>query len=125
MRIVQIHNRTRPLQTELLAKYCDTFVCRLRGLTFRRGLPNGEGLLLVMGRSSRLDSAIHMLGVGFDIGVVWLDDLLRVVDGKLARSWRPLYVPKRPARYVLEIVPGRLAEFLPGDEVTLEEHKPV
>jgi len=53
-------------------KYCDSFLCRLRGLTFRSPVTRDEGLLLVFGRDSRVDSSIHMLGVGFDLAVFWL-----------------------------------------------------
>lgn len=122
MRIVRIHNRDRPLRGPLLARYCDTFLCRLRGLTFQNDLSAGEGLLLVQGRESRLDSAIHMLGVGFDIGAIWLDKRGRVVDHRLARRWRPLYVPRSPASFVLEIAPERLPEFKAGDHLVLEDH---
>jgi uncharacterized membrane protein (UPF0127 family) len=117
MRLVQIENRDHPLPTPLKVRFCDTFFSRLRGLTFQTSLPLQKGLLLVQSRDSRLDSAIHMLGVNFDLGVVWLSDNLEAVDLKIARRWRPLYIPKEPARFVLEIHPQRLPEFHLGDKL--------
>ena len=79
-----------------------------------------RGLLLVQKRDSRMDAAIHMLGVFFDLGIVWINEAGQVVDTCLARSWRLAYVPKQPARYILEIHPDRLSEFNIGDQVRFE-----
>ncbi len=121
MRRVKIINETHPLPGSLEAGYADSFGARLRGLTFRRTLPQGEGLLLVQARSTRLDSAIHMLGVWFVLGIVWLDADCRVVDTRLARPWRLLYVPRAPAQFVLEISGDRLAEFNKDDRLRFED----
>jgi len=86
----------------LRVRRCDTFGCRLRGLTFRTQLPDGEGLLFVEDRESRLGAAIHMFFVFFSIGVVWLDSDGIVVDAKVARPFGPYYAPRGPARYFLE-----------------------
>ncbi len=102
-------------------KYCDTFFTQLRGLTFRSRLPRDEGLLLVGTRNSRLDSSIHMLFVSFDLSVVWINSDLQVVDKVLAKSWRPAYFSKRPARYVLEIHPERWGDFEIGDAVEFKD----
>lgn len=119
MEIVSIENRTRPLKSPLRAGYCDSFLCQLRGYTFRSHVSLGEGLLLVQRRDSRLDSAIHMLFVFTALAVVWINSDLEVVDVRLARPWRPAYIPARPARYVLEIAPERLDDFQLGDQVRI------
>lgn len=72
------------------------------------------------GTPSRVNSAIHMMGVWFDLGIVWLDENRRVVDCRRARRWVSLLAPVRPARYILEIHPERLGEFQIGDEVAVE-----
>ena len=118
-RLVQVYNSDNPKAKPIQARYCDSFLRRLRGLTFRRNLDPDEGLLLAHGRDSRLDAAIHMLGVGFDIAAVWLDSDLRVVDKVLARRWRLAYIPQRPAKYVLEIHPKRWNDFEIGNKVRL------
>ena len=102
-------------------KYCDTFMTQLRGFTFRPPIEPDEGLLLVGKRDSRLDSSIHMLFVPFDLCVVWIDSALQVVDKILARSWRPAYFSRRPAKYVLEIHPQRWSNFEVGDRVDFKD----
>jgi uncharacterized membrane protein (UPF0127 family) len=87
---------------------------------FRNSLGREEGLLLVQRRESRRDSSIHMLFVGMDLGVVWLDNSQIVVDKVFAESWKPFFSPREPARYILEIHPDRLDEFEIGDEVGFE-----
>ncbi len=117
MHITPIENQNRPLSSPLQAKYCDSFLSRLRGLMFRRALAREEGLLLVQSHDSRVDSSIHMLFVFMDLGVVWIDSRGKVVDAVLARAWHLMYAPREAARYVLEIHPERLKEFHIGDQV--------
>jgi len=117
MAIVTLQNKNHPLPTRLQAIYCNSFLCRLRGLTFRRHLDTSEGLLLVESRDSRLDASIHMLFVFMDLGVIWINSKNEVVDTVLARSWRLAYAPQAAAKYVLEIHPDRMGEFQIGDLV--------
>ena len=91
---------------------------------FRNSLDLEEGLLLVHRRESRTDASIHMLFVGMDLGVIWLNKSRIIVDKILAKSWKPFYAPKKPARYVLEIHPDRLPEFELGDELSFEKNFP-
>lgn len=120
MRKVLIRNTTRPAVQPFAVIYCDSFLCRLRGLTFRRRLSPEEGLLLVESHEGRLDAAIHMLGVWFELGVVWINASGFVVDTCLAHPWRVSYVPRNPARFVLEVAPDRLSDFVVGDEIKFE-----
>ena len=101
-------------------KYCDSFLCRLRGLTFHPPLARDEGLLLVFGRDSRVDSSIHMLGVGFDLAVFWINDNMQVVDKIVAGAWKPAFFPKSPARYVLEVHASRINDFEVGQTVQFQ-----
>jgi uncharacterized membrane protein (UPF0127 family) len=121
MRFIRITNFSRPGISPLIALYADSFLSRLRGFTFRRRIPDDEGLVLVQGRDSRMDSAIHMFGVFTDLGVVWINSQNEVVDIRLARRWRLAYVPKRPAKYVLEMNPSRIRDFQVGDRVCFDE----
>ena len=120
-KIITIQNRNRAITAPLLIQYCDTFFTQLRGFTFRSRLAPEEGLLLVGKRDSRLDSSIHMLFVFFDLSVIWIDSGLKVVDKVLAKSWRPAYFSKQPARYVLEIHPERWGDFEIGDGVEFKD----
>ena len=116
-RWVDVRNRTQARHV-ITARWCDSFACRLRGLTFRRSLPPGEGLLLVEATSGRAQTAIHMAMVFMSLGVIWLDEELRVVDLRLARPWR-IYIPTEPAKYVLEGGPGVLECVARGDQLEL------
>jgi uncharacterized protein len=72
---------------------------RLRGLLGRRGLPEGEGLLL------RPVAAIHTWFMRFPIDVVFLDRELAIVGVEEAlKPWR--FAGRRGARSVLELRAG-------------------
>lgn len=119
------HYRTlRHVQTNstVLArlKWCASFWCKLRGLMFRRNLPEDEGLVFVYGRESRIDASIHMFFMAFNIAVIWLDAKGRVVDKTLAKVWRPAYAPRSPAQYVIEAHPSLLDRIAIGDELRFE-----
>lgn len=110
-------NETRGKRLLGHVRRCASFPCRLRGLTFRRTLDEDEGLLLVGGKESRADTAIHMFFVFFPIATIWLDQNGQVVDAKLARPFRPLYMPRAPARDVLEGPPTLLKQVQIGDKL--------
>ena len=120
-RIIHVRNLDIPSQRPLQIKYCDTFLCRLRGLTFRAELAPTEGLLLVQKQDSRIDTSIHMLGVSFDLAVIWINSSMQVIDKVLAKSWRLAYAPKEAAQYILEIHPDRLGDFEIGNKVKFED----
>jgi uncharacterized membrane protein (UPF0127 family) len=110
-------NETRDEQALGRVRRCASFLCRLRGLTFRRRIGDDEGLLLVGRGESRADATIHMFCVFFPIAVVWLRGDGQVVDVRLARPFRPLYVPRAPARDVLEGPPTLLERVGIGDQL--------
>lgn len=88
---------------------------------FREELELDEGLLLVGKRENKIDAAIHMIGVRKDLAVFWLDNERQIVDRQLARRWRPLYIPERPARYILELHAGRYEDLKVGEVLHFEE----
>ncbi len=81
-----------------------------------------KGLLLAEAGDSRLNASIHMFFVFMDLAVVWINSEKVVADVTLARTWRPFYAPRRPARYILEIHPDRLQEFRTGDRIEFKEN---
>ena len=121
VKFISIENRNRSIGRALRIKFCDTFLTQLRGLTFRARLGRDEGLILVGKRDSRLDSSIHMVFVSFDLTVVWINSEMRVVDKILAKSGRPAYFSKVPAKYVLEIHPDLWENFVIGDVVEFKD----
>jgi uncharacterized membrane protein (UPF0127 family) len=115
-----IQGRDRKLSAPPHVTYCESFLCRLRGLTFHAPLTRDEGLLLVFGRDSRVDSSIHMLGVSFDLAVFWINSEMRIVDKIVAGAWKPAFFSKEPARYVLEVHAGRIDDFKIGEYVEFQ-----
>jgi uncharacterized membrane protein (UPF0127 family) len=116
-RPIAIHNLNNPITYPARVGYCDSFLCKLRGLMFRPRLALDEGLLLVEKRDSRLDTSIHMFFVPFDLAVFWINSEMTVVDKVIAKSWRPAYFSKVDAKYTLEIHPGRFGDYEIGDKV--------
>lgn len=116
MRQVEVRNLSRGGAQVALVAWCSSFLCRLRGLSLRRTMPEPGGLLLVEPGEGRWSASIHMFGMGFDLGVLWLDSSGIVVDRRLARRWR-IYLPARPARYTLEAAPDVLERATIGDRL--------
>jgi uncharacterized membrane protein (UPF0127 family) len=87
----------------------------MRGLLGRRGLPEGEGILL------RPASSVHTAFMRFPIDVVFLDRDLRVLSVRAdVRPWRA--VTRRGAHAALELAAGEAARqgIGEGDELRLE-----
>ncbi|MCJ7566433.1 MAG: DUF192 domain-containing protein [Anaerolineales bacterium] len=115
-RWVRVHNRSRGNTLLGRARWCDSFSCRLRGLTFRRDIPDGEGLVLVERSEGRINTSIHMLFVFFSISVFWVSSEGVVVDKTLARPWG-FYAPKQAAQFIFEASPRILDEVQIGDQL--------
>ncbi len=115
-----LRNSSNPSIRPVQAKWCGSFLSKLRGYTFRHSLEPNEGLLLVEGRDSRIDTSIHMMFVWTDLAVIWINSKNEVVDTVLAKAWRPFYASAKPARYILEIHPDQMGDFKPGELVTFE-----
>ncbi len=99
------------------ARWCNSFGSKLRGFTWQRSLAPTNGLVLVEKKDSRVNTAIHMLFVFFELGVLWVNDAGRVVDTALAKPWRLSYAPQAPARYVIEGHPQLLSAVQTGDRI--------
>jgi len=121
MRYVNVRNRATGALLRSRARWCASFLSRLRGLMFRASLADGEALILVEAADSRAATAIHMFFVPFAIAAIWIDARQQVVDKVEALPWRPFYAPRAPARYVLEAAPALLDQVSLGDELVFEE----
>jgi uncharacterized membrane protein (UPF0127 family) len=122
MNLRKIINLTHPDCEPVVAKYCQSFLCQLRGLMFTSQLPENHGILLVQGSDSRINASIHMMFMRMDLAVIWINSQYEVVDRVLARKWKLGYLPHRPAMYVLEAGTGRLDDFNIGDVVRFEAY---
>lgn len=106
------------------ARWCASFLCRLRGLAFRRRLGIGDTLVLVETGDSRSATSIHMVFVFCPIAAIWINSSGQVVDSRLARPFWPVYVARAPAQYVIEGPPDLLEVFRLGDRVRFEPLSP-
>lgn len=119
-KITIIRNLTNPSISVIRARWCQSFMSRLRGFTFRSSLDKGEGLVLVEARDSRVDTAIHMFFVWTDLAVAWVNSENVVVHTALAKAWRPFYASSKPARYVVEFHPERHGDLKVGDRIVFD-----
>lgn len=101
-------------------QWCRSYFCKFMGLQFRRSLAEGEGLLFVESRPSKIDTTIHMFFVLMPIAVIWMNPNFEVVDKVLAKPWRPVYTPAKPAQYFLEADPSLLEQAEIGDVLRFE-----
>ena len=86
------------------------------GLKFSRRLRKGEALILDVGEESKWKSAIDMLFVFISIDCVWLDNNKKIVDfRKRVGPFTPLIIPRKAARYVVELPSGCLGKINIGE----------
>jgi undecaprenyl-diphosphatase len=110
-----IRNATRNIDIAAEVVYCNSFLRRGLGLMCRRPLKRDQAFIFIEGRESITATAITMLFVFFPIAVIWLNGDKRVVDKALARPWRLIYAPERPACYYIEAHPSALDKVEVGD----------
>ena len=113
-----IHNLSEPGRAPIQAQVAETFWNRFKGLMLRRQIGSTEALLIDESRDSRVNTAIHMLFMNFDICAIWINEKLEVVDVKIAKKWSLSHIPIKPARYILEASPDRYQDFQPGNLLT-------
>jgi uncharacterized membrane protein (UPF0127 family) len=114
-------------EVRLVAELVDTRAERYRGLAGRDGLAEGHGMLFVYEHEKQI--GIWMKGMRFPIDILWFDRNYRLVSA--ARNVEPgsypaVYRPDEPARYVLEVGAGFLAQhnIVPGDRIVVSQALP-
>ena len=81
-----------------------------RGLMFSKQLQEHESVIIDVKKESRLGASVHMFFVFFPIDVVWLNNEMKVVDiAHRLLPFTPFRMPKRPARFILEL-PSKSAQ---------------
>lgn len=91
---------------------CDSFWKRFMGLMFRKKLGNGNALLFILPKESRMESSIHMMFVFFPIDVLWLDKNFKVIDKRLnIKPFSFNHTPKESAKYVVEAAAGKFSSL--------------
>lgn len=118
MKIVKIRKSSSPSKV-VNVKYCDTLLSKLIGLMFSRKLETDHGIVLVENNETRINTSIHMMFMNYDITVLWLDKQWVIIDKILARKWVPIYIPKKPAQYVVELHHSKFSEYSIGDKLIM------
>ena len=106
---------------QIKVKICNSFVSRFKGLMFDKTIARGEGILLIQASESRMNSAIHMYFMNFDIAVFWLDKDFSVIDKKIAHKWKSILMPSKPAKYIFETHPDNLNKFHLGETIQISK----
>lgn len=117
MRSVIIRNLTNLQAKPLHLGICDDFISRLRGLMFTRSIPPDGGLFFVNPSEDRINSAIHMFFMGYDLAIIWADSSGQIVDKIKAHRWKTLAAPSKNAMYILETHIDRFQEYNCGDNL--------
>ncbi len=93
--------------TTLLLEVLDTDASRGKGLSGRRSLPDGQGILFVFPQDGYY--GFWMKDMHFPIDILWLDSAYRIVDvweRADSSSYPKIFTPIVPQRYVLELPAG-------------------
>lgn len=106
------------------ARWCSNYLCKLRGLTFRRSVRTEDALVLVEASDNRITAGITMLFAFCSIAAIWVNSAGEIVDSRLAKPFRPFYLPRAAARYTIEGPPALLEALRPGDRVRFDPAAP-
>jgi uncharacterized membrane protein (UPF0127 family) len=87
-------------------KFGNSYFSKLKGLMFKKKLDYVFVLTLTKSKY-RFLSSIHTLFMRFTIDIVFLDKSKAVFEIAQLSPWK-LYIPKKPARYVLEMKEGSI-----------------
>lgn len=109
MKISKIVNDSKIIAEDV--RVCESIASRMRGLMFSKKLNNDEALVMVNKNEGVGGARLHMLFVFYKIDILWLDKKLEVVDLKQeAMPFTPLLSPSKPAKYVVEMLAGKIKE---------------
>lgn len=92
-------------------RVADTEPKRIQGLSGTDNLPPDEAMLLAFDTDGRW--GIWMKDMNYALDIVWLDESKQVIDYVLnvpPSSYPRVFVPKKKARYVVELASGTVNE---------------
>lgn len=115
MRSVQVRNLSNNQAILLNLSLCDNFFSRLKGLMFTKVISSGDGVLFINDSDDRINSAIHMFFMEYDLSIIWIDSYFRVVDKIMAKRWHTIAAPCCPAKFIMEISTDKFENYQTGD----------
>jgi hypothetical protein len=84
----------------------DTAFKKARGLMLRRKLD--KALVFLLDRETKIGAAIHSYFVLFSFDIIWMDAGKRIVDMRTVKPFRLIEVPKKAAKYFIELPKGSI-----------------
>ena len=114
---ITVTNCSHPSSAPISARIYSDFFGKFKGLMFQRTFTSADTIIFDQKTDSKIDSAIHMLFMNFQIAVIWVNSEMEVVDIRLAKPWSLAYFPMKPARYVIETTLNYLEEYHIGDRL--------
>ncbi|MBU0636014.1 DUF192 domain-containing protein [Candidatus Micrarchaeota archaeon] len=111
-----LFNKSNPQTIMQKVRFANTLWQRFKGLMFLPKKRFDFALIFDFGSETQERASIHMLFVFFFISVVYLDAQKKVVDIK--QNLRPgtlFYMPKKKARYLIELPPEKAKEIKLND----------
>jgi hypothetical protein len=96
--------------TEIAVSIADTPKLREQGLSLRQGLSNNEGMLFLFSDSGRY--GFWMKEMLFPIDIIWLNkskEIVFVKEHAEPNSYPEVFMPNKPAQFVLEVPAGFFA----------------
>jgi uncharacterized membrane protein (UPF0127 family) len=96
----------------LKAELADTEARRVRGLSGRKSLSKGQGMLFVFDSIDR--HGIWMKDMTFPIDIVWIGanyQIVGIAEDVSPKSYPKVYKPEVPALFVLEMNAGLAKEY--------------
>ena len=82
---------------------------------FFKGIDSDKGLFFLNPTEDRINSAIHMFFMNFDLTIIWVDSAGKVVDKIIAKRWKTIAAPSKGAKFILETHTSRFSEYDAGD----------
>ncbi len=92
----------------------DSFLSRIKGLSFRKTLSRSEGLLFVFSKPGKYK--FWMFGMKFPIDIAFISENKKVVD-KITLELGDEYTASKEFKYALEVKKGLLKDISIGDDV--------
>jgi uncharacterized membrane protein (UPF0127 family) len=103
-------------------KHCKSIFELSRGLMFanKEKIEKGAFFTLPGKRLSPRMSAVTMLFVVHPLDILFLNEEYKVVDKVSLKAWIPSYIPKAPAKYIVESSKNSFKDVQLGDELKIE-----
>jgi uncharacterized membrane protein (UPF0127 family) len=120
MKSVLVRNLSNQMAIPLQLSICDDFFSRFQGLMFSKEIAPDSGMFFLNQSEDRINSAIHMFFMNFDLAIIWVDSAGQVIDKIIANRWKTIAAPSKGAKYILETHTGRYLEYNAGDFLEFE-----